>query len=104
MSNPTKEEINRVLAEFEGWQQDANSGLSYYRRTKDGIQEIISLPDYFLLDSLVPIWGKIGKLSHWTNIFTKMMATLTGLDRDKTIQEAAALATYYAVLELRSER
>ncbi len=105
------EEVNKVLAEYEFgkdiWLMDGCVEANY----KEGYYSIRK-PFYTnSLDSLVPIWEKLGFWEfrlHGNSAFievptfeTHVSSVIGESDNCKTIQEAAALATARAVLELK---
>jgi len=109
-NQPTKEEINKKLAEFMGNKIAIPSNLHELSER----QLTIYLPFSHSLDALIPVWKKLGVTKvmninlcmggDWNSCqvlrFKEAVAGNKCEDEPiPTIQEAAALATYYAVME-----
>lgn len=118
MSEPTKEEINKCLAEYMDLEWDRFSGVHRMQK-RACLKKVGNNPDYKVtvygsnytdsLDALVPVWGRLGLLHlsaySWGdfqfNILGKGMSRrVSGEGVANTIQHAAALATYKAIKEL----
>jgi hypothetical protein len=98
-NQPTKEEINIKLAEFMGNKIAIPSNLHELSER----QLTIYLPFSHSLDALVPVWQKLVNKSERKGIMWDLSNSLDYpimYPSDLTTpQEAAALATYYAVME-----
>jgi hypothetical protein len=109
MSELTDEIVNKGIAEFMGyevvtWNEPHIQGTALFNKEK---QEFIT-GNYYTesLDALVPVWEKYKiafEVLPQGNGYTFLVMSTDIWVEEKTIQQAAAYATYKAIKELRDE-
>lgn len=114
----TPEEANKIIAEFMGYyfigvekKRVEDLPCLILTRKTDG-ERVYKYPYLESLDALVPVWGKLGRVNffftwykdEWEFVLTdvdKLAKTdYEGIRELGALQEAAAIATAKAILEL----
>lgn len=113
MTEPTRDEINRALAEWEGWNYYIDPGARNADPVKEpggwwenarGKGSYGSCPDYCSsLDAQMPLWGKVGESGSYVMLMGGKPAVAgvywdTDWHKGASPAEASARALY-AVLE-----
>ena len=111
MSEVDEQEINKVIAEFMGWSEDATTAVP----TNEGSETIIigknEIPTKFTrsLDVLIPAWEKLNCFPVFDKMGTMYSCEMVkdwsgGMHFDNAVSEsiqlAAATATYKAIKAL----